>query len=50
MGLLAEVFLKKDDGAAIVMIPDSFGMREVIDKNGGQAVVSRTGHAYVKLQ
>ncbi len=49
VGLLAEVFLKKDDGAAIVHDPRLiWNTREVIDKNGGQAVVSRTGHAYVK--
>ena len=49
VGLLAEVFLKKEKGAVIVHDPRVvWNTLDVVRKFGGYAVASRTGHAYVK--
>ena len=49
VGLLAEVFLNKKRGATIVHDPRViWNTIDVISRFGGQAVVSKTGHAFVK--
>ena len=49
VGLLAEVFLNKEKGATIIHDPRViWNTRNVVAKCGGQVVVSKTGHAYVK--
>ena len=49
VGLLAEVFLSKEKGATIIHDPRViWNTTEVVSKCGGQAVVSKTGHAFVK--
>lgn len=49
VGLLAEVFLNKEKGATIIHDPRViWNTIDVVGKCGGQAVVSKTGHAFVK--
>ena len=49
VGLLADVFLDKEPAAAIVHDPRVvLNTRDVIAAKGGQAVQSKTGHAFVK--
>ncbi len=49
VGLLAEAFLEKEPGAAIVHDPRVvWNTRDVIAAGGGRAVQSRTGHAFLK--
>lgn len=49
VGLLAEVFLAKEPGARIVHDPRVvWNTRNLVAAAGGEAVQSRTGHAFVK--
>lgn len=49
VGLLAEVFLAKEPGAAIVHDPRVvWNTQDVVARAGGRAVASRTGHAFLK--
>ena len=49
VGILAEYFLQKERGATIVHDTRSiWNTIDAIEKNGGIAVESRTGHAFVK--
>ena len=49
VGLLAEIFLNKEKGATIIHDPRViWNTIDVVSKFGGQAVVSKTGHAFVK--
>ena len=49
VGLLAEVFLDKEPGAAIVHDPRVvWNTQEIVARKGGQAIASRTGHAFLK--
>ncbi len=49
VGLLAAAFLGKHAGAKIVHDPRVvLNTRDIIGKGGGEAVVSRTGHAFLK--
>lgn len=49
VGLLAEVFLNKEKGATIVHDPRTvWNTTDVVRKCNGHAVVSRTGHGFVK--
>ncbi len=49
VGLLAEVFLIKEPGAAIVHDPRViWNTLDVVHRLGGRAVQSRTGHAFLK--
>jgi phosphomannomutase len=49
VGLLAEAFLARDPGAAIVHDPRVvWNTQDVVARNGGRAVQARTGHAFVK--
>jgi phosphomannomutase len=49
VGLLAEVFLAKEPGATIVHDPRVvWNTQDVVARAGGRAVVSRTGHAFLK--
>ena len=49
VGLLAEVFLAKNSGASIVHDPRLiWNTRDIVARNGGRAVQSKTGHAFIK--
>ena len=49
VGLLAEVFLNKEKGATIIHDPRVvWNTIDVVEKFCGQAVVTKTGHAFVK--
>lgn len=49
VGLLAEAFLVKEPGAKIVHDPRVvWNTQEIVSRHGGEAVQSRTGHAFVK--
>lgn len=49
VGLLAEAFLRRERGAAIVHDPRIiWNTQDIIAKNGGRAVQSKTGHAFIK--
>ena len=49
VGLLAEVFLNKEKGATIIHDPRViWNTIDIVGKCGGEAVVSKTGHAFLK--
>jgi len=49
VGLLASVFLKREPGARIVHDPRlTWATREIVESMGGKAVLSKSGHAFVK--
>ncbi|MFU0921030.1 phosphomannomutase CpsG [Kluyvera sichuanensis] len=49
VGLLAEAFLEKNPGARIIHDPRLFwNTTDVVTALGGMAVMSKTGHAYIK--
>lgn len=49
VGLLADAFLQKNKGAKIIHDPRlSWNTIEVVEKAGGNAVQSKTGHAFIK--
>ena len=49
VGLLAEAFLKKEPGAAIIHDPRLvWNTVEQIEQNGGRAVQTKAGHAFIK--
>ena len=49
VGLLAEIFLNKEKGATIIHDPRViWNTVDVVGKSGGQAIASKTGHAFVK--
>jgi phosphomannomutase len=49
VGLLAEVFLKKEPGARIVHDPRlTWNTLDIIARFGGKAVLSKSGHAFIK--
>ena len=49
VGLLAKVFLNKEKGATIIHDPRViWNTIDVVGKNGGKALASKTGHAFVK--
>lgn len=49
VGLLSEVFLAKEPGATIIHDPRViWNTLDVVGRAGGQAVQSRTGHAFIK--
>ena len=49
VGLLAEAFLLKNPGAKVVHDPRlTWNTIEVAEKNGGQAIQSKTGHTFIK--
>jgi phosphomannomutase len=49
VGLLAEVFLKREKGARIVHDPRlTWNTLDVVTKSGGKAVLSKSGHAFIK--
>ena len=49
VGLLAEAFLKKNHGAKIIFDPRVYwNTVDIIEANNGQAVMSKTGHAFIK--
>ena len=49
VGLLAEAFLSKNAGAKIVHDPRlTWNTADIVSKNGGEAIQSKTGHAFIK--
>jgi phosphomannomutase len=49
VGLLAETFLLKNPGAKIVHDPRlTWNTRALVAKMGGEAIMSKTGHAFIK--
>ncbi len=49
VGLLAEAFLRKNPGAKIVHDPRlTWNTIEMVERGGGQAIQSKTGHAFIK--
>jgi phosphomannomutase/phosphomannomutase/phosphoglucomutase len=49
VGLLAEAFLKKEKGAKIIHDPRlTWNTIDICQQNGGQAIQSKTGHAFIK--
>ncbi len=49
VGLLAEAFLRKNPGAKIVHDPRlTWNTIELVNRGGGQAIQSKTGHAFIK--
>lgn len=49
VGLLAEAFLLKNPGAKIIHDPRlTWNTLDIAEKNGGQAIQSKTGHAFIK--
>ena len=49
VGLLAEVFLKREKGGRIVHDPRlTWNTIDVVERNGGKAVLSKSGHAFIK--
>ena len=49
VGLLSEIFLNKEKGATIIHDPRViWNTQEVVKTLGGKAVMSKTGHSYVK--
>ena len=49
VGLLAEAFLAKEPGATIIHDPRIiWNTQDIVEKVGGHAVQSRTGHAFIK--
>lgn len=49
VGLLAEAFLKKEPGAAIIHDPRLvWNTVEQVEENGGRAVQTKAGHAFIK--
>jgi phosphomannomutase len=49
VGLLAEVFLKREQGARIVHDPRlTWNTLDVVARCGGEAVLSKSGHAFIK--
>jgi phosphomannomutase len=49
VGLLAEVFLRRNGGSSIVYDPRlTWNTREIVSRLGGKPVQSKTGHAFIK--
>jgi phosphomannomutase len=49
VGLLADAFLKKQAGAKIIYDPRlTWNTQEIVEQAGGDAVMSKTGHAFIK--
>lgn len=49
VGLLAEAFLQKNKGAKIIFDPRVYwNTVDIVEANQGQAVMSKTGHAFIK--
>ncbi|MFN3017868.1 phosphomannomutase CpsG [Vibrio coralliilyticus] len=49
VGLLAEAFLAKHPGAKVIHDPRlTWNSIDIIERSGGEAVMSKTGHAFIK--
>ncbi|UYZ85288.1 phosphomannomutase CpsG [Entomomonas sp. E2T0] len=49
VGLLAEAFLQKEQGASIILDPRmTWNTLEIIANNNGKAVTTKAGHAFIK--
>ena len=47
---VAQDLLKKEKGVILYDLRSSWAVKEVIEENGGTAVMSRVGHAFIKQQ
>jgi phosphomannomutase/phosphomannomutase/phosphoglucomutase len=51
VGLLAEMFLKREPGARIVHDPRlTWNTIDIVKKNGGEPVLCKSGHAFIKAK
>src|SRR5256714_14628388 len=51
VGLLAEMFLKREPGARIVHDPRlTWNTIDIVTRNGGQPVLCKSGHAFIKAK
>ena len=51
VGLLAEMFLKREPGARIVHDPRlTWNTLDIVTRNGGQPVLCKSGHAFIKAK
>lgn len=51
VGFLAQAFLSKNPGAKIIYEPRMiWNTVEIVEQNGGEAVISRSGHAFIKAK
>ena len=51
VGFLAQAFLSKNPGAKIIYEPRMiWNTVEIVEQNGGDAVISRSGHAFIKAK
>ena len=49
VGLLSQAILKSNPGAKIIHDPRLiWNTQEVVSKSGGEPVMSKTGHAFIK--
>jgi phosphomannomutase len=49
VGLLAEAFLQKHQGAKIIHDPRlTWNTQDIVEQNAGKAIQSKTGHAFIK--
>ena len=49
VGLLADVFLRREQGARIVHDPRlTWNTLDIVQRHGGRAVLSKSGHAFIK--
>lgn len=48
--LIAQTILQKEKGPIFYDLRSSWAVREVIEENGGQPMMSRVGHAFIKAQ
>ncbi|MFB4359991.1 phosphomannomutase CpsG [Pantoea sp. BS_8] len=49
VGLLAEAFLKKHPGEKVIYDPRlTWNTLDIVTSNGGEAIMSKTGHAFIK--
>ena len=51
VGLLAEVFLRREPGARVVHDPRlTWNTLDIVRRNGGEAVLCKSGHAFIKAK
>ena len=48
--LIAQAILQKEKGVVFYDLRSSWAVKEVIEENGGTAMMSRVGHAFIKQQ
>tara|TARA_A100001015_G_scaffold297600_1_gene379304 strand:+ start:2325 stop:3710 length:1386 start_codon:yes stop_codon:yes gene_type:complete len=49
VGLIAKIFLRREKGASIIFDPRVvFYIKNIIENNNGQPIISKTGHSHIK--